>query len=89
MEQLEFFVIPSPCRGVCESNHKGYCKGCLRSRNERLYWLRLSDMQKQNVLRLCVMRRRKLEQLLLQAQQADNENDKLMEQLWIQADFDF
>ncbi|MCO6505841.1 MULTISPECIES: DUF1289 domain-containing protein [Snodgrassella] len=89
MEQLEFFVIPSPCRGVCESNHKGYCKGCLRSRNERLYWLRLSDMQKQNVLRLCVMRRRKLEQLLLQAQQAGNENDKLMEQLWIQADFDF
>ncbi|MCO6516171.1 MAG: DUF1289 domain-containing protein [Snodgrassella sp.] len=89
MEQLEFFVIPSPCRGVCESNHKGYCKGCLRSRNERLYWLRLSDMQKQNVLRLCAMRRRKLEQLLLQAQQAGNENDKLMEQLWIQADFDF
>ncbi|WP_239349762.1 DUF1289 domain-containing protein [Snodgrassella communis] len=89
MEQLEFFVIPSPCRGVCESNHKGYCKGCLRSRNERLYWLRLSDMQKQNVLRLCDMRRRKLEQLLLQAQQAGNENDKLMEQLWIQADFDF
>ncbi|MCO6518608.1 DUF1289 domain-containing protein [Snodgrassella sp.] len=89
MEQLEFFVIPSPCRGVCESNHKGYCKGCLRSRNERLYWLRLSDMQKQNVLRLCAMRRRKLEQLLFQAQQAGTENDKLMEQLWIQADFDF
>ncbi|KDN11827.1 hypothetical protein BHC46_01490 [Snodgrassella alvi] len=89
MEQLEFFVIPSPCRGVCESNHKGYCKGCLRSRNERLYWLRLSDMQKHNVLRLCAMRRRKLEQLLLQAQQAGSENDRLMEQLWIQADFDF
>ncbi|PIT08366.1 DUF1289 domain-containing protein [Snodgrassella communis] len=89
MEQLEFFIIPSPCRGVCESNHKGYCKGCLRSRNERLYWLRLSDMQKQNVLRLCAMRRRKLEQLLLQAQQAGSENDRLMEQLWIQADFDF
>ncbi|KDN14692.1 hypothetical protein BGI40_01310 [Snodgrassella communis] len=89
MEQLEFFVIPSPCRGVCESNHKGYCKGCLRNRNERLYWLRLSDMQKHNVLRLCAMRRRKLEQLLLQAQQAGSENDRLMEQLWIQADFDF
>lgn len=89
MEQLEFFVIPSPCRGVCESNHKGYCKGCLRSRNERLYWLRLSDMQKQNVLRLCALRRRKLEQMLSQGQQTGSKNDRLMTQLWIQVDFDF
>ncbi|PIT60013.1 DUF1289 domain-containing protein [Snodgrassella alvi] len=89
MEQLEFFVIPSPCRGVCESNHKGYCKGCLRSRNERLCWLRLSDTQKQHVLRLCRLRRRKLEQLLWLAQKAGKGGDELMEQLWIQADFDF
>lgn len=63
MEQLEFFSIPSPCIGLCQANSKGYCKGCLRSRDERLYWLKLSDTQKQNVLRLCRLRRRKLLQL--------------------------
>ncbi|NUF78252.1 DUF1289 domain-containing protein [Snodgrassella sp. ESL0323] len=87
MEQLEFFVIPSPCKGVCESNHKGYCKGCLRSRDERLYWLRMSDTQKQYVLRLCALRRRKLEQM--QSQPADQTEQNLIEQIWLQADFDF
>ena len=38
MEQLEFFEIPSPCIGVCQVNNKGYCKGCFRSRDERVYW---------------------------------------------------
>lgn len=89
MEQLEFFVIPSPCRGVCESNQKGYCKGCLRSRDERLYWLKFSDRQKLQVLRLCQLRRRKLEQLLQQSQQVGEDKDSLIEKLWIQADFDF
>ncbi len=70
MEQLEFFSIPSPCVGVCESNQKGYCKGCLRSREERLHWLQFSDGQKQQVLRLCRLRRKKLQQLAAQAQQA-------------------
>ncbi|ORF02314.1 DUF1289 domain-containing protein [Snodgrassella alvi] len=87
MEQLEFFVIPSPCKGVCESNHKGYCKGCLRSRDERLYWLRMSDTQKQYVLRLCALRRRKLKQM--QPQPADQTEQNLIEQIWLQADFDF
>lgn len=60
MEQLEFFAIPSPCRGVCEANSKGYCKGCLRSREERLYWLNMSDAQKHQVMRLIALRRSKL-----------------------------
>lgn len=59
MEQLEFFVIPSPCRGVCEADAKGFCKGCLRSRDERLYWLKMSDMQKHQVMRLIALRRQK------------------------------
>ena len=37
MEQPDFFAIPSPCIGVCRANNKGYCIGCLRSREERLY----------------------------------------------------
>lgn len=60
MEQLEFFDIPSPCVGVCESNNRGFCKGCYRSREERLYWLQLSDGQKRDVLRLIQARKRKV-----------------------------
>ncbi len=57
MQQLEFFDIPSPCIGVCEANNKGYCKGCFRSRDERLYWLKLSETDKRQVVRLCQQRK--------------------------------
>ena len=55
-EQLEFFPVPSPCRGICESDARGYCRGCLRSREERFDWMRYSDAQKREVLRLCRQR---------------------------------
>ena len=35
-EQLEFFPVQSPCRGICQSDERGYCRGCMRSRDERL-----------------------------------------------------
>ena len=59
-EQPDFFNIPSPCIGVCEANAKGYCKGCLRSREERLYWLDMTDEQKHQVMRLIGMRKTKI-----------------------------
>ena len=49
-EQLEFFPVPSPCRGI----------GCLRSRDERFHWMKFSDAQKRDVLRLCHQRRLRL-----------------------------
>jgi len=52
-EQLEFFPVPSPCRGICQSDERGYCRGCMRSRDERFNWQKMSDSQKQEVLRLC------------------------------------
>lgn len=61
MSQLEFFDIPSPCVGICEVNNKGYCKGCLRSRDERLYWLRFTPTQKREVVRLCQARKTRIE----------------------------
>lgn len=73
MEQLEFFAIPSPCVGVCEADSKGFCKGCLRSRYERLYWLKMSDAQKHQVMRLIAMRRRKLQKPAWEKQQASAE----------------
>ncbi|MEF3090833.1 hypothetical protein EC841_101120 [Raoultella ornithinolytica] len=55
-EQLEFFPVQSPCRGICQSDERGYCRGCLRSREERFAWQTMSDVQKQDVLRLCRQR---------------------------------
>ncbi|NLW03847.1 MAG: DUF1289 domain-containing protein [Pseudomonadaceae bacterium] len=57
MQQLEFFEIPSPCIGVCEANNRGYCKGCFRSREERLYWLKLTAADKRQVVHLCQQRK--------------------------------
>ncbi|MBP4041321.1 DUF1289 domain-containing protein [Aeromonas taiwanensis] len=61
MEQLEFFPLESPCVGVCELNNKGYCKGCLRSREERFYWQKMTPVQQQEVLRLCRNRKARVE----------------------------
>ncbi|EOI5794331.1 DUF1289 domain-containing protein [Cronobacter malonaticus] len=55
-EQLEFFPVPSPCRGICQSDERGYCRGCMRSRDERFNWQKMNDSQKQVVLRLCRQR---------------------------------
>lgn len=55
-EQLEFFPVQSPCRGICQSDERGFCRGCFRSRDERSNWQNLSDVQKQDVLRLCRQR---------------------------------
>ncbi|MDO4640529.1 MAG: DUF1289 domain-containing protein [Neisseria sp.] len=59
MDQPDLFSIPSPCIGVCQANEKGFCKGCFRSREERHYWLRMTDDQKHQVMRLIAVRRKK------------------------------
>lgn len=53
MEQIELFHIESPCRGICESSKTGYCKGCLRSREERFQWHEMNESQRRQVLQLC------------------------------------
>lgn len=73
MQQLEFFDIPSPCIRVCEVNNRGYCKGCFRSREERLYWLKLNTTQKRQVLRLCQQRKARIWNARFEAQQADEQ----------------
>lgn len=55
-EQLEFFPLQSPCRGICQVDERGFCRGCMRSREERFNWQHFSDAQKQQVLRLCRQR---------------------------------
>ncbi|MCL1058807.1 DUF1289 domain-containing protein [Shewanella sp. Choline-02u-19] len=70
MEQLEFFEIPSPCIGICQSDARGYCKGCLRNRDERFKWLEFSDVQKFDVIRLCKQRKRRRQLAILKAKKA-------------------
>ncbi|MFQ6586342.1 DUF1289 domain-containing protein [Dickeya dianthicola] len=55
-EQLELFPVPNPCRGICQADDRGFCRGCFSSRNERFNWGAMSDAQKQDVLRLCRQR---------------------------------
>ncbi|TRX54009.1 DUF1289 domain-containing protein [Thalassomonas sp. M1454] len=57
--QFDFFDIPSPCRGVCKSDNKGYCQGCFRSREERFGWKELSNNEKQRVIKLCLQREKR------------------------------
>ncbi|MFD2164782.1 DUF1289 domain-containing protein [Thalassotalea euphylliae] len=59
--QLEFFDVPSPCIGVCQSDDKGYCKGCFRTRDERQQWITLSSDDKQKVVKRCVQRKKRKE----------------------------
>ncbi len=69
-QQIELFDIDNPCIGVCTSNKKGYCFGCLRSRNERQLWLSMSTEQRREVLRLIIGRKLRIEQMrLLKGQQ--------------------
>ena len=83
MNQLEFFDIPSPCIGVCTANSKGYCRGCLRSRDERMYWAKLSNEDRRKVIRLCAARKRKLLDIIKKnTTQAKQNNIPLMDDLF-------
>ncbi len=61
--QFELFDIDNPCIGVCQSNKKGYCFGCLRSRPERQMWLSMSTEERREVLRLIAGRKQRIEQM--------------------------
>ncbi|WP_440875637.1 DUF1289 domain-containing protein [Thalassotalea sp. PLHSN55] len=60
--QLEFFDVPSPCIGVCQSDDKGYCMGCFRTRDERQTWINLDSDNKQKVIKRCLARKKRKEQ---------------------------
>ncbi|WP_114326703.1 DUF1289 domain-containing protein [Candidatus Colwellia aromaticivorans] len=57
--QLEFFDVPSPCVGICQSNAKGYCLGCMRTRDERQDWINLDNDNKQKVIKRCIQRKKR------------------------------
>ncbi|MEZ8606543.1 DUF1289 domain-containing protein [Vibrio sp. 10N.239.311.G01] len=59
VEQLEFFQVPSPCVGVCSSDDKGYCNGCMRKREERFNWMSMTPSEQLHVIKLCRQRYRR------------------------------
>ena len=71
MQQLEFFEIPSPCIGMCESGERGYCVGCFRSREERLHWNQIDDNTKRIIVKAC--NRRKKAHLARQNKRSTND----------------
>ena len=57
--QLEFFDVPSPCVGICQSNAKGFCLGCMRTRDERQNWTDFDNDNKQKVIKRCIQRKKR------------------------------
>lgn len=57
--QLEFFDVPSPCIDVCQSDDKGQCLGCFRTRDERKNWLSLDSDERQKVIKRCHQRKKR------------------------------
>jgi hypothetical protein len=44
-------MIESPCTGICQLNLKsGLCKGCNRTVEEIIGWIRSSDTDKKKIL---------------------------------------
>lgn len=83
VNQLEMFALPNPCIGVCESGPRGYCKGCLRSREERFQWHLKPEAEQAEILRLLASRqKRRAAFLRQQAAQERNENDQQQLPLW-------
>ena len=65
---------------MCTSNKKGYCFGCLRSRNERQLWLSMTNEQHREVLRLIVGRKQSVEQMRqLKGQQLGFDFEEMVE----------
>ena len=62
--QLEFFDVPSPCVGICQSDDKGQCLGCFRTRDERQTWITLNYDDKQKVIKRCQQRKKRKENKL-------------------------
>lgn len=71
--QLEFFDVPSPCVGVCQSNEKGYCLGCMRTRDERKEWSALDNDNKQKVIKRCIQRKNRQNKKALAITEAPKE----------------
>lgn len=73
--QIEMFDLPNPCIGVCESGPRGYCRGCLRSRDERFQWYDKPEAERAHILKL-ISGRQKRRAAFLQQQAAQEKKEQ-------------
>jgi len=82
MDQLELFDLPNPCIGICQSNNRGYCIGCLRSRDERFNWHQKPAAERARILKLLEQRRLRREQAKLSGKTAPQQEQAPTEDLF-------
>jgi uncharacterized protein len=95
--QLEFFDVPSPCVGICQSDEKGNCLGCYRTREERQTWINLKSDDKQKVVKRCQQRKKrknaipkvKASEIIVQELQPSLLDPQPKRKLETSTDFDF
>jgi predicted Fe-S protein YdhL (DUF1289 family) len=44
-------LIPNPCKSICRLNEQGICVGCRRTREEIASWSKLTNEQKQVIVK--------------------------------------
>ena len=76
--QLEFFDVPSPCVGICQADEKGYCLGCLRTRDERQTWKDFSNDDKQKVIKRCMQRKKRKAKRIEQEQTSNSKEEQII-----------
>ena len=47
---FQYRAVLSPCIGVCMLDDRGFCDGCLRSREEIAGWLAMDDAQREDLM---------------------------------------
>ncbi len=78
--QLEFFDVPSPCIGICQSDTKGFCLGCMRTRDERRNWINLDSDNKQKVIKRCIQRMKRKKNIIQKVEIEAEKEEVILEQ---------
>ena len=51
-------TVPSPCISVCLLDTNDVCVGCYRTADEITEWMTCDDAQKEEILKVCIERRK-------------------------------
>ena len=74
--QLDILDVPSPCVGICQSDEKGFCLGCMRTRDERQGWIKFNNDEKQKVIKRCQQRIKRKKGKAIKVKQEEVEETK-------------
>jgi len=80
-EQIEMFQLPNPCVQVCEAGPRGYCIGCLRSREERFNWPQKPTHEKAEILKRLAQRQKRREAFLASQRLQEKQQEESPPQL--------